>query len=257
MNTVTSDNPLAWLPTHPAGVSLFGLPAERSAKRSLPGTADDVLRAISSILDGMLMEVIAHRTASEFTEAVHEAMPRYVNLVLAFAKLATAVVRPQTMQRLTHESFAELESDLRDHGLAVLGEPLRERGIFTVWTLRKTADLLTILEKAEDAQLGADKAQREKDGRLYQEFVAHALRSRFHIDCLIVSMRSKRPIYPEVVPLVDDGLRSAVNAYAWIKQAVDLRFPVDESEPMTDYWTEEDKELVDASMRDLAHYDVE
>jgi hypothetical protein len=256
MNTLVLDNP-AWLPVHPEGVSLLGLPAEQSAQRSLSGSADDVLKTIAKLRDEMLLDVISRRTAEEFDEAVEAVFPSYVKLVLAFAKIAAAVARPQAIQRLANESFAELEADIREHGLASFGEDMRERAIFTVWTLRKTSDLLTLLEKAAEAGKSADESLRERDNRFHSEFLLHALLSRFHLDCLITSMRRRQPLYPDVLPIIDNGLKSAVNAYAWIKQAVDMRFPVDESEPLPDYWTDEDKQLVDASMGDLARYGVE
>jgi hypothetical protein len=234
------------------GVSLFGLPVERSAKRSLPGSADEVLKTIRSILDEMLNDAIARRTATEFEAAVKDAFPKYVNLVIAFARIVSALVPRQTIVRISNESFSELEADIREHGLAAFGENMQERAIFTVWTLRKTSDLLESLEKAK-----VDDGQLDKDAEFHKEFFLHALRARFHIDCLVASMRTKHPLYPEVRPLVDDGLRSVVNAYACVKQAVDLRFPSDESKPFEAYWSAEDKELVDASMQDLTRYDVE
>jgi hypothetical protein len=246
MSTLTLEKLHSWFPAKPEGVSLLGLPAERSAKRRLPGSADDVLRTISSILNDILEDVIARQTAASFEEAVDDAFPRYVKLVMAFAKVASAMIRPQTLSRLASESFSELESDIRTDGLAFLGEALSERAIFTVWTLRKTSDMIDVLAKSPSVP-----DQREKDVEFHQEFFINALWSRFHIDCLIASMRTQKPIYPDVMPLVDNGLRSAVNAYAWAKQAVDLRFPTDEYEPLPDYWSEDDQQLLDASMRDL------
>jgi hypothetical protein len=222
---------LEQLVSAPDGVSLLGLPAKRAAKRSLPGSADDVLKTIAAILDEMLTDVIARRTASDFGQAVNEVFPKYVHLVIAFGRVVSAVVPRATVVRLSSESFSELEADIREHGLESFGENLRERAIFTVWTLRKTADLVEVLEKSKDV----DDGHREKDVAFHAGFFMHALRARFHIDCLITSMRTRHPLYPEVLPLIDNGLRSAVDAFAWVKQAVDLRFPIDKSEPLPDY----------------------
>jgi hypothetical protein len=59
------------------------------------------------------------------------------------------------------------------------------------------------------------------------------------------------PIYPEVLEVITDLLRSAVNAYAWIRQGVDLRFPVDEPVLPNVEWDDEDQELLNGSMRDM------
>ena len=118
--------------------------------------------------------------------------------------------------------------------------------------LRKISDLLTVLNTAT---LGED--QKEKDAEFAGHFFIHALRARFFVDCLVASMRTRQPLYRSVFPQVDDGLRSIVNAYAWIKQAVDLRLPSDSSELATVEWTADDQELVDASMHDLDRFDAD
>jgi hypothetical protein len=229
-------------------VGALGLPTERSAKRRLSPSGDDVLRSISVILDEMIEVAIAKRTAEDFAGAVSAALPRYMQLVLAFGQIVQTLTPRDTLLRLAEESLNELEADIREHGMASFGSDMCERGVFTVWTLRKISDLAGLLaEKRNDVNEG----DREKEARFASEFLVHALRARFHIDCLTASMRTKQPLYPEVLPLIDDGLRSAVNAYAWVKQAVDLRFPTDESQPLADYWTEDDDVLLDASMRDL------
>jgi hypothetical protein len=93
--------------------------------------------------------------------------------------------------------------------------------------------------------------EREKDREFAEKFFLHAIRARFYIDCLVASMRSKRPLHRETFPQVDDGLRSIINAYAWVKQALDLRFPPNETEPPAPAWTEEDQLFSDASMSDM------
>jgi hypothetical protein len=237
------------------GVSLFGLPAERSAKRALPGSTDDVLKNIASILDEMLSQVVEQRTAPDFAAAVQEVFPRYVHLVVAFARVASAMVSRQTMIRLSAESFAELESDFREHGEAFFGENLRERALFTVWTLRKTSDLLEELGKSNAS---VSPSQLEKDHEFLSGFFRHALMARFHVDILVVSMRKKRPLYPDVLASVDNGLRSVVNAYAWVKQAVDLRFPQDDDSHMPSRdWSDEEQALLDDSMRDLSRQRID
>ena len=172
--------------------------------------------------------------------------------MIAFSSVASKVIDRKTVGRLSAESFCELEAELRANGEACFGEKLQERGLFTVWMLRKISDLLTVLNTAT---LGED--QKEKDAEFAGHFFIHALRARFFVDCLVASMRTRQPLYRSVFPQVDDGLRSIVNAYAWIKQAVDLRLPSDSSELATVEWTADDQELVDASMHDLDRFDAD
>ena len=61
---------------------------------------------------------------------------------------------------------------------------------------------------------------------------------RFHLDCLLASMKHQRPIYPEILAVISDGLRSGVDAYAWIRQCVDLRTGTEEPVlPHSSIWT--------------------
>src|SRR5205823_10231596 len=110
--------------------------------------------------------------------------------------------------------------------------------------LRKISDLLAILQTAPP--VGDD--QKDKDAEFTGHFFLHALRARFYVDCLVASMRTKQPLYRSVFPQVDDGLRSTINAYAWVKQAVDLRFPSDDSKLVAPERTADDRELAEASM---------
>jgi hypothetical protein len=228
------------------GVGLLGLPAEQSAKRRLSGSADEIVTTIAGILDEMVLGVIEKRTAVEFEAASNEALPAYVSLVLSYAQIAATIVPNAVLERLTLESFSELEADIREHGVQAFGSDMRDRAVFTVWTLRKTAALLHLLATK------VAECEQKRDNDFHINFLIHALRARFNVDCLRASMRTGRPIYPDALGVVDDGLRSAVNAYAWIKQAVDLRFPSDESQVLPDYWTADDEKLLGESMQELA-----
>ena len=227
------------------GVTLLGLPTERSAKRRMSASADEVAKTIGVVLDEMIVDVIQERTAAGFLNAANNALPRYAEMVLAFARIVTALVPRDKIARMASESFSELEADLRAHGVASFGSDMSERAVFTVWTLRKISSLMDVIERSEQAN-----GHEDREERFARSFLVHALRARFHVDCLTTAMKTGRTLYPDVLPMIDDGLRSAVNAYAWVKQAVDLRNPTDEAD-LPDYWTEEDQALVDESMGDI------
>ena len=54
-----------------------------------------------------------------------------------------------------------------------------------------------------------------------------------------------------------DGLRAAVNAYGFLRQGLDLRFPPAPEPSETVAWTEEDEELLASSMDDMASMEIE
>jgi hypothetical protein len=85
--------------------------------------------------------------------------------------------------------------------------------------------------------------------------IAAAARLEFHIDCLVAAIGFNRTLYPEVLDEIVDGLRAAVNAYAYIRQGVQL-FSLtatasgEEPVPVCG-WDNEDQELLDSSMHEM------
>jgi hypothetical protein len=232
-----------------AGIRLLGLPAEKSAKKQLTGSADEVVKTIASVLDQMITAAIDKRTADEFQAVKAEVFPKYVQLIVSLAAIVSAIVPMQVLSRLATDSFSELEADIREHALAAFGADMRDRAMFTVWTLRKIADLLAVI--AASGKIANEDG--DKDKEFFAAFLVHALSARFCIDCLRASMRSGHTIYPEVLTVVDDGLMSVVDAYAWIRQAADLHSPSNEDPCVPVTWDNEDAQLLSESMFDLSH----
>lgn len=236
-----------------AVLRLVGLPSERerATTRQLPGSTAsvDLVRMIVSVIDDLVSAAIEKRTAEDFKAIRDEVFPQYFGAMRALGDLVRIVAPKHTVERLIAESFCELEADFRDLGPSTFGTDLRDRGIFTVWILRKIDDLAQEIVGTASA-LSTDKE--EEDTSLALKFATYAVWARFHVDCLAKSMRSEKPIYPEVTEVINDGLRAAVNAYAWIRQGVDLRNATPEPEFAPLPWDEEDEALLADSMRDMA-----
>jgi hypothetical protein len=64
-------------------------------------------------------------------------------------------------------------------------------------------------------------------------------------------MQLRQPVYPEVREIVIDGLRSAVNAYAWARRGLDLRSPENDADPAHVEWDDEERQLLDEATYDL------
>jgi hypothetical protein len=227
-------------------LAFVGLPSRRAAKQ-ISGSAEDALRGIAALLEQMIVGAVEKRTAAEFKAAYDETFQSYAQLMNALGSLIRAVAPATVRERITAESLCEMEADFRDRALVAFGANMRDQALFTVWTLRKISDIAQRIGNAEASQ-----DQREHDSKIATNFVYHAVRTRFHLDCLLWSMRTNRPIYPEVLGTISDGLRSAVDAYAWIRQAADLRSTHDE--PILEYvdMDEEDRLFVDSSAFDMA-----
>lgn len=229
-------------------LKLIGLPSEKerslAAAKELSASANEVINTVQSVIDGLVLCTIEQHTRADFEKVRSAVFPSYFTAMRALGDLVKIVVPPQAIERIISESFCELEADFRQPGLSI-GSDLSERAMFTVWTLRKINALsqeITAEPPNEDAG----------DACLARNYATHAVWTKFHIDCLVKSMRAQKPIYPEVVDPIRDGLRAAVNAYGWIRQWVDLHAARAEPELAQVPWDEEDEILLNDSMGDLA-----
>jgi hypothetical protein len=233
---IGSINPREWL-------AVVGLPseAERTPKA---GAITELLHSGASIIDKMLQRAVEQRTSQEFKAVREEVFPEYFRAMIALGGLIRVAISSNDMVRLKAESFSELEAQFRERGAASFGADLRDRGLFTVWTLRKINDLAENMEKLPVTDP-------VRDFEVAKQFAVSALWSRFHIDCLVKSMTSGKALFPEVAEEMVDGLRAAVNAYAAIREALELRTDIAEPELAPIQWEPEDEDSLADSMRDI------
>jgi hypothetical protein len=227
-------------------LKVVGLPTERDRAATTAGQVNHLFREVVVVIDGFVAASIDQRSSAEFVRMREEVFPQYVAAITALGSLARIVIPKQTIDRISLESFSEMEADFRDSGDSALGSDLAERGLFTVWTIRKIYDLAKEIEASEFPKENA-----KEDVEKAREFVRFALWNRFHVDCLIKSIRTGKPIYPEVVEHIRDGLRAAVDAYAHVRQWADIRNPRPDLDPGPIECTGEDEAWVLDSMRDL------
>lgn len=229
------------------GVLAFLASRSKKSARELSASAGEVFDGFAGIVDQLLTNVIEKRTHAEFETVFAEAFPKYVVMTLSLSHFAKAVVPPDVIDRLTRESICEMESDFRDRALSVFGAAVRDQAIFTVWTLRKINDLLAQIHATK-----LDESKREEDKEYCQKFNVDALRAHFSLDCLNMALRVGRPIYPEIMDELTNGLRAMVDAYAWARRGAELRTPLVESRTEPNVMDLEDEELLRSSMQDMA-----
>jgi hypothetical protein len=227
-------------------LAFLAFPA-RHAAAQVTGTENDLFKAIQTILHQLLADVCAKRTAEEFRAVRSEAFPKYVQIMTSLAGFVSAVVPQNVIDRLTYESFSEMESSFRSAGAPAFGQYVKDQAMFTVWTLRKINDLVKDGRLNRLPKTSLIPADRE----LAQQFFGSILYSRFHVDCLLMSLHTEVALFPEVLELISDGLRPLVNAYAYIRQASDLRSDQSEEELIHIDFDEEEQELLSLSMRDI------
>jgi hypothetical protein len=227
-------------------LAFLALPAKRASEQ-VTGTANELFGSIQVILSRIVSDVIEKRTREEFCAAREAHFPQYVRVMLALSSLVSTVVPRPTVDRLTWESMSEMESEFRGEAISAFGKDICDQALFTIWTLRKVHNLASQIGQ----QHGPRKDLLEQDQRLATDFVWHILYSRFHLDCLNLALRTGTVIYPQPMEAISDGLRALVNAYAYVRQAVDLRSGRVEEEVINIDFDDEERELVGLAMRDF------
>lgn len=227
-------------------LAFVGMPSKTTPK-DISGSASEILTGIKDIVEGLLLQAIENKTMAEFKATRDEVFSKYFVSVMALSSMAKVVLPPAVIQRLTWESFSEIEADLRDQGLARFGQTARDQAMFTVWTFRKINALATHITAAPT--LSGER--QELDRKLVRQFSLYSAWSQFHLDCLIVSIRFDKAINPDILDEITDGLRAGVNAYGLIREAVNIREQAEEPLLESYAWDEEDQELVDSSMREI------
>ncbi|MGB8535146.1 MAG: hypothetical protein WCD57_01920 [Acidobacteriaceae bacterium] len=213
----------------------------RQSSQQISSKVDHAIQGVVSLVDDILTTVVDSHKGDEFDRC----FPAYAQLVLAYSAIMRQTISPAVMQRVVWQSLIE-EEELREKGLPAFGEAVTEQAIFTVWSMRKIGDVIEQIVAAPQLQSGnAD------DMEFCRKASYHALRARFSLDCLHFAIRHHRALSPDIIERIDDGMRSAVDSYSWIRQGLDLRLPRQESFEVKLDWDEEDQELLDASMSDV------
>lgn len=220
----------------------------KTAAQHLPGAAEVLMKTTYGLLEDCIVSAIEKRNAADFSTWRNENFSAYFNAVLGLPSLMKFVVPPHVIERLNREFFNELEADLRDKGIAQFGAAVRDQAMFTAWTLRKITDLISQFPSSH-ISLSEDKAS--ELSKLGTEFAYCGIWSRFHLHCLVSSLRLNKPIYPEPLELILEGLRSAVNTYALTRRILDILVPAGQPKAEQDGWDDEDEELLAEATRDV------
>lgn len=225
-------------------LAFLAFPAKRASEQ-VSATTEELVRNISILIGQSLSEAVSARSRDDFRAARDRHMSRYMQVMIALGDLIGASLDEDTIERLTAESLNEMESDFR-HDEQVLGKEIGEQAAFTVWTLRKINDLVRACNAKKVGH-----HLKDADLEFARQYVGHVLYARFHLDCLRMAMSNHKAIYPEPLEEISNGLRAAVDAYAWVRQGHALR-QEDADEAFVDIpWDEEQNQLMHESTAEL------
>jgi len=228
-------------------LTLPGSISESSAKQ-LPASVEVLMRTTYDLLQDCILFAIEKRSAADFIAWRSASFAQYSNAVLELPALVRFAVPAHVVERLNREFFCELEADIRDKGLAAFGSAVRDQAMFTAWTLRKISELLSQMP-APGNDLSGEKT--EEVSKMFGEFISHAIWTRFHLHCLLTSLRVNKALYPEPLEAILEGLRPAVNAYALARRILDVLVPLQEPPVEPVEWDDEDRCLLAEATRDM------
>lgn len=216
--------------------------------------AHEVFKKVAVVRDRLIMRAICAQTAIEFESERKKVYADVARSQKALGSLARVMAPQSAIEHLVWVALAEWEGDFIENGARKFGENAKEQAVFTIWTLRRINKLLTRIIESKQPE---DKDVASKDRELARSFSNWFSWTLFHFECMTAALRSDLAIPPDVLELVCDGMRGAVNSYGLLRQGLELRVPSPEIETGTAEWTEEDEELLASSMADMEEMDIE
>jgi hypothetical protein len=215
----------------------------KNSARTLAPTISDVFNGCAVQIRDILSNTLEARTRSDYFREFERSFSKYVGLTRAMSHFATAVIPRESIERLSRESICEMEADFREKGMEAFGETVRNQAIFTVWTLRKVNDLVDQIIAVK-----VDKSKKKADGNICAKFNFNLFYAHFSLDCLNFAIETNKPIYPEVLDVLTDGLKAMVNAYAHAREGLELRAPTEEPTFNIPPMDDEDRALLEMSL---------
>ena len=226
--------------------AFVGLKPSPPSEQELPPKLNSIFAEISDLTNKNLLRVIGAHSAKEFDERRYQVFADYVSTLSALASLARVEVSPDLMETVVDVSFDRLNAKIDSEVPDRFGVAARDQARFTTWTLRRT---LAVLKRTAESK-PSETSQEER--QLSEEFSRWLWWTLFHLDCLQVAIKFEKPMRSEIVEVVIEGLRAAVNAYTFARRGLALRdeASLEMTSPVSD-WDEEDQLLLDDSMADL------
>jgi len=185
------------------------------------GLASIVLTALRES-DILLKQLIVAKNKEEFRSSRKKIFRDYVNLafIISNSFSVAAAENPSIRQLATKEAFKLVEHILHAEGTPRLGCNTVREAIFCLDTLRRAH---RIVEKLH-SRGNVPRELTEKDHQLSSEFTYSALWAHLHLDCVrIIVRQSKGEVEKVVLDEILDGARSAVMAYSYARQGLELR----------------------------------
>lgn len=220
--------------------------AQKDVECFLTRNDERLIRELGLMLNKQILAALDCRSAAEFVQVRAQVWPKYCRALRALSDTIRNMSSEHDIERLATAAMASFGVDLQKQRGVRFGDQLTDQAVFTLWTLGKIKSLAFSLVNPPSPDLCG------RDLQLCNEYRLCSLWAQFHMDVVVGATNFDKTIPEDVQSVVCDGLRTAVNAYAIMKEAYALRHPRVEQPPATGLpWDEEDEQLLAASMRDL------
>ncbi len=216
-----------------------------SVQTILMQSDEELVRKLVSMLDNQLLAALEARTVVEFTQVRSEIWQKYVRARRALSDTMSNLAPASKLEAVAKACITTLAADLQKQRGVRFGDLLTDQAIFTMWTFGKIS---TLAQKVQDA---GDPCDKDADLKLNAEYQLCLLWAQFHMDAVVAAMKFKKTVPDDVQQIICDGLRTAVNAYAILKEALSLRVSQVVVSPAALPWDDEDERLLASSMRDI------
>jgi hypothetical protein len=228
-----------------AMVSSVGV-LEKSTTKKLEPSFGEIFHTIVNEIDGLGVRAAKSPSLSAFkTERAEKLYPVFVRLIRAISELLEAKVDKSDLRGMREASSAIIRSEVEAKWASYFSDETYREILFALGALTSAQSLVVRVTATE---LPDDPDSKSKNDELRELYNLAAPWSHFHFEVLKAAFKHKITIVPEVLREILDGLRLSVMAYAYVRQAVELRHILDDrySEEFEVVWDEEDAELANA-----------
>ncbi|HEV7745066.1 MAG TPA: hypothetical protein VGO56_08725 [Pyrinomonadaceae bacterium] len=227
-------------------VSIFdavGMVEKSAMSRRLQQPIADISTKLNVQMDDLVVTAINAPTVEDFRAIRDRAFKSYMRLIVAISNTIRAKMDDIDLPILIEESFEALEADVPVKAAAYFGDEIAQEIGFSLSTLKSAYRWLPHL-----ASVDVSPERANEDRELSHKFFVATAWAQFHLDGLRVALSEKYDLLPEVVRELLAGVRQSVMAYAYVREALDLRELLESryADPPQLSWSADDEALANA-----------
>ncbi len=199
---------------HPPDVLFVRKPQAKVLRR---GLAAIVLAALRES-DVLLQTLLTATGKTDFLSRRKKVFQDYVNLSFVIANSFSGAAK-EKREMATKDAFKLVEHIIHTKGTSRIGSERVRETVFCLDTLRRSSRLVCELHSRGDVA----PELKDKDQELSANFTAAALWAQLHLDCVRLIVTRSNGVEQDVLDEMMKGARTAVMAYSYVRQGLELR----------------------------------